>query len=66
MDDRGLSILRRLMSELEGAPWPVGPGGELYAIWYEHAQSVAQEALEYLNTVEPGHGREGGFPDEFS
>jgi hypothetical protein len=38
---------------------------KLYSIWYEHAQSVAQEALEYLNTTDPGHGREGDDRIEF-
>jgi hypothetical protein len=54
------------MSDVEGAPSPGVVGDELYSIWYEHAQTVAQEALEYLNTVDPGHGREGGLPEEFA
>jgi hypothetical protein len=66
MDERGLALLRQLMSDVEGAPFPGVVDGELYSIWYEHAQSVAQEALEYLNTVDPDHGREGGLPEEFS
>ena len=57
MDEKGLAILRQLMSDVEGAPSPGMIKDELYSIWYEHAQSVAQEALEYLNTVEPDHGR---------
>ena len=58
MDDRGLAILRQLMSDVEGAPSPGVMKDELYSIWYEHAQSVAQEALEYLNNNDPGHGPE--------
>jgi len=58
MDDKGLAILRQLMSDVEGAPSPGVMKTELYSIWYEHAQSVAQEALEYLNTTDPGHGPE--------
>jgi hypothetical protein len=54
------------MSDVEGAPSPGVVGDELYAIWYEHAQSVAQEALEYLNLVEPDHGREVALPEEFA
>ena len=59
MDERGLAILRQLMSDVEGAPSPGVMKDELYSIWYEHAQSVAQEALEYLNTSDPDHGPEG-------
>lgn len=66
MDDRGLDLLRQLMSDVEGAPYPAVVGDELYAIWYEHAQSVAQEALQYLNTVDPGRGKGGGIPEEFA
>lgn len=66
MDERGLALLRQLMSDVEGAPSPGVVGDELYAIWYEHAQSVAQEALEYLNLVEPDHGREVALPEEFA
>ncbi len=63
MSERGLDILRRLMSDVEGAPSPGVIKQELYSIWYEHAQSVAQEALEFLNTTDPGHGR--GEGDDF-
>jgi hypothetical protein len=65
MDERGFSILRQLMSDVEGAPSPGVIKDELYSIWYEHAQSVAQEALEYLNTMDPGHGPEADEPLEF-
>ena len=63
MDDRGLTLLRQLMSEVEGAPF-TGGNDELYAIWYEHAQRSAQEALEYLNLTDPDHGK-GGIPADF-
>ena len=64
MDDRGMALLRQLMSEVEGAPYPAAEiQPELYGIWYEHAQSAAQEALEYLNRVEPGHGRDASLPE---
>lgn len=65
MDDKGLAILRQLMSDVEGAPSPGMLKNELYSIWYEHAQSVAQEALEFLNITEPDHGREDGDQIEF-
>jgi hypothetical protein len=58
MDERGFAILRRLMSEVEGAPSPGVIRDELFSIWYEHAQTVAQEALEYLNTSDPEYGPE--------
>jgi len=58
MDEHGLALLRQLISDVEGAPYPGVLDGELYTIWYEHAQSVVQEALEYLNTVDPDHRRE--------
>ena len=63
MEERGLSLLRKLMSDVEGAPFPGSVHEELYAIWYEHAQSVAQEALEYLNQVDPAYGRDEAVPD---
>jgi len=66
MDDRGLALLRQLMSDVEGAPFPGAAAPELYAIWYEHAQKSAQEALEYLGEVDPEYGRERDFPADFS
>ena len=65
MDDRGLAILRQMMSDVEGAPSPGVIKDELYSIWYEHAQSVAQEALEYLNTTDPDHGPEDADTFDF-
>ncbi|MEI6387182.1 MAG: hypothetical protein WCQ50_11125 [Spirochaetota bacterium] len=58
MDDHGLGLLRQLMSDIEGAPFPGSIEGELYTIWYEHAQSRAQEVLKYLNDLDPNYGRE--------
>jgi len=65
MDERGLGILRQLISDVEGAPSPGVVGKELYSIWYEHAQDVAQSALEYLDEVAPDHSIEGDLPPEF-
>lgn len=53
MDERGIALLRQLISDVEGSPYPGVVDGELYTIWYEHAQNVAQEALEYINTEHP-------------
>lgn len=66
MDDRGTALLRRLMSDIEGAPFPGATDPELYAIWYEHAQRNAQEALEYLAELDPAYGREVLLPADFS
>jgi hypothetical protein len=53
MDKRGYSLLRQLISDVEGAPYPNSIGNELYTIWYEHMQRDVQEALEYLNMYDP-------------
>lgn len=66
MDEKGLALVRQLMSEIEGAPFPGGLDGELYTIWYEHAQKSAQEALEYLNEVDPSYGKDGQLPENFA
>lgn len=66
MDDRGLALLRRMMSDVEGAPFPAELDLERYAIWYEHAQQNAQEALEYLNDLDPDYGRVNELPDDFA
>jgi hypothetical protein len=49
MDKEGFKIMRRLISDIDGAPYPNTVNDELYTIWYEHVQCIAQEALEYLN-----------------
>ncbi len=65
MDERGFALLRQLTSDVEGAPSPGVVGDELYSIWYEHAQSIAQETLEYLNNADPDHGRDSDIPIDF-
>ncbi|HON87900.1 MAG TPA: hypothetical protein P5519_03995 [Spirochaetia bacterium] len=52
MDDKGKELLRHLISELEGAPYPHLLDNELYSIWYNHVQETAHEALEYLNSFQ--------------
>ncbi len=44
-----LRIVRQLVSDIQGAPYPYDISFELYNIWYEHAQKLAVQALEYLN-----------------
>ena len=58
MRDEGFAVLKALASELQGAPFPKTVTQELYAIWYEHAQSIAQDALEYLAENAPDYGPE--------
>lgn len=45
-------IFRQLVADIQGAPFPNNIGSELYTIWYEHAQSIAVIALEYLNELD--------------
>jgi hypothetical protein len=57
MDEKGYVILRQLISDVEGAPFPSTINHELYTIWYEHVQEAAGEALEFLNTYDPDYGK---------
>lgn len=63
MRDEGFTVLKALASELQGAPFPKTVTKELYAIWYEHAQRIAQDALEYLAENAPDYGPETEDPD---
>ena len=47
IDDEGLAILKQLVSDVQGAPFPQDVNNELYDIWYEHAQRVVIQCLEY-------------------
>ena len=49
IEEKGFAIMRKLIADIEGAPYPNTVESELYTIWYEHVQCIAQEALEYLN-----------------
>lgn len=60
MDEKGFVIIKQLISELEGAPFPSAIQHELYTIWYEHAQESAGEALEYLASLDPDYGPTAG------
>jgi hypothetical protein len=48
MDKQGFKILRQLIADVEGAPYPNVIENELYTIWYEHVQKIAQDALSFL------------------
>lgn len=55
MDKEGYGILKQLVSDVQGAPYPNVIDNELYRIWYEHAQVVAIQCLEYIDR---------NFPDD--
>lgn len=63
MNESGFAILRQLISDIEGAPYPIAVNNELYAIWYEHVQEIAQDALEFLNVNDPNNRQETELPD---
>jgi len=42
-------IMRQLVSDIQGAPYPSDVSSELYKIWYEHIQRDAMQALEYID-----------------
>ena len=41
--------LRKLVSDVQGAPYPGNLEDELYMIWYEHIQKTAIECFEFLD-----------------
>ena len=41
--------LRKLVSDIQGAPYPGNVDDELYYIWYEHVQRNAMECYEFLD-----------------
>ena len=41
--------LRKLVSDVQGAPYPGNLENELYMIWYEHIQKTAIECFEFLD-----------------
>ncbi len=45
-----IEMMRQLVSDVQGAPYPGDDiSGELYSIWYEHAQAAAVQCFEYLD-----------------
>ncbi|MBP5251974.1 MAG: hypothetical protein J6Z17_06130 [Treponema sp.] len=44
-----IELIRQLVSDVQGAPYPGEFEPELYQIWYEHVQRNAQNCFEYLN-----------------
>ncbi len=51
-------MLRRLVSDIQGAPYPGTINEELYRIWYEHVQKTAVECFEFLNHNFPAEQKE--------
>ena len=45
--------LRKLVSDVQGAPYPGSLENELYMIWYEHIQKTAIECFEFLDEYVP-------------
>ena len=45
--------LRKLVSDIQGAPYPGNVDDELYYIWYEHVQRNAMECYEFLDEYFP-------------
>ena len=41
--------LRKLVSDIQGAPYPGDVQDELYFIWYEHVQKSALDCYEFLD-----------------
>ena len=49
LDQEGYAIMKQLVSDVQGAPYPNVIENELYRIWYEHAQVVAIQCLEFID-----------------
>jgi hypothetical protein len=45
--------LKKLVSEVQGAPYPSAVNSELYSIWYEHIQKAALDCFEFLSENVP-------------
>lgn len=49
-----VNMLKNLVSTVQGAPYPGADLKlELYTIWFEHAQRIAVDCYEYLNSNFP-------------
>lgn len=49
-----IEMLRQLVSDVQGAPYPGSDiNGELYSIWFEHAQQSAVDCFEFLDANFP-------------
>ena len=50
--------LRKLVSDIQGAPYPGNLDDESYYIWYEHVQRNAMECYEFLDEYFPTDQKE--------
>lgn len=62
MDQEGFKIMKQLVSDVQGAPYPNVVNSELYKIWYEHAQLIAVECLEFIDKNFPNEKNSGKLP----
>lgn len=62
IDHEGYEILKQLVSDVQGAPYPNVVDNELYKIWYEHAQQIAIQCLEYIDKNFPKDKETGKLP----
>lgn len=62
MDHEGYVIMKQLVSDVQGAPYPNVIENELYRIWYEHAQQVAIKCLEYIDKNFPKDKDQDNLP----
>lgn len=62
MDQEGFQIMKQLVSDVQGAPYPNVVDSELYKIWYEHAQVVAIDCLEFIDKNFPKEKNSDKFP----
>ncbi|ULQ60313.1 hypothetical protein K7I13_03115 [Brucepastera parasyntrophica] len=59
LDHEGIEIMKQLVSDIQGAPYPNVVDNELYRIWYEHVQIVASKCLEYIDRTFPNEKKTG-------
>ena len=61
MDDKleeCMGKLRKLVSAVQGAPYPSAIENELYTIWFEHIQRAAMDCFVFLNENFPQEAEE--------
>lgn len=51
--DKCQEMLHKIVSAIQGAPFPAVIDNELYTIWYEHIQRTAMECFEFLDELNP-------------
>ena len=44
-----VGMMRKLVSDVLGAPYPSAIENELYTIWFEHIQKAAMDCFEFLD-----------------